>query len=171
MSSKPTAGVAKRHALIAALYAELGDEEPGSFTVEKRLAWLRMMAMAFDRAYGIEAPIEVAIAGVPRVMMADAQRVEVPAAAPLTLPQFLPPSNDGVYAAARLGKPRVADQRYLVDLDGVAFGPRGQIDPADIPSGEYLWDFRAGEPDLAAVTWASGAVEQASLPALTVLRG
>jgi hypothetical protein len=65
----------------------------------------------------------------------------------------------------------MADQKYLIDVDGVAFGPQGQIDPTDIGTGEYFWDFRPGEQDLGNIVWASGRFDSHALPPLNVMKG
>jgi len=175
----------KPHAMIAALFAELGPPGQGAFPLERRLAWLRMAAMAFDLAYGVDAPIEIALAGVPRVIGFSEVDVRAIAAEEpvggrvVSLDSMRQATrSDGVYAAAKLGKARAPDQKYLIDLDGVAFGPLGQVDPDHIPAGEMIWDFRsvgkAGapiEPGLGAVIWASGRFDEQALPPLIVMRG
>jgi hypothetical protein len=149
--------------LLAALIGKL-PASGSSWSIEQRTAWLKMMWMAFDVVYG---------AGGEVIEMPDfLERPAVTAAPrPALVPDKPKVKPDGVYAAANLGKPRVADQRYLIDIDGVAFGPGGQVDAKDIPSGEMVWDFRAGEQDLSNVVWASGHVEQHALPALIVMKG
>ena len=143
--------------LLAALIGKL-PPSGASWSVEQRTAWLKMMWMAFDVVYGEGGATEIpqflgarADAAVPR---REATRA---------------PIADGPYAAANLGSSRRAsDQRFLIDLDGIAFGPSGQIDLADLPAGEMVWDFRPGEQDLGNVVRLN---TSKALPPLTIMKG
>jgi hypothetical protein len=119
-----------------------------------------MAAMAFDLAYGVAVPIEIHGRDNYHKNVITERPVEV-AIMPVAAGEL-----------ARLPKPRAADQKYVVDLDGLAWGPRAQIMPHEIGPGELLWDFRPGEQGLETVYWGNGAtLDPLSLPALTVMKG
>jgi hypothetical protein len=156
LSAAPVEG--RADPLISALIEKLPPPGP-AWSIEQRLVWLRMAAMAFDLAYGVDAPIEIKLAGIPSIMSTDAGS---------------PPAEQfkAETVGPRLGKKRVADQRYVICLDGMAWDGNKMVTPERIGAGDMLWDFRPGEQSLDTVVWADGETRAAhTLPPLQVLKG
>ncbi len=133
----------KRDPVIGALIAKV-PAEGAAFTRAQRVNWLRMMAMAFDGAFGVQAPIGVDVA-------AEASMSGGPIEMPNILPPAAPPQP--IFASAE------ADEiRYFVDFDGFArMEPGGgRIRPVDVPAGAELEDEREGDDSLDTIKWADG---------------
>lgn len=148
--------------LIGALIEKL-PRSGTAWSIEQRLVWLRMAAMAFDLAYGVDAPIDISLVGVPKIMAADAGDPGPPRG-----------SREAVInvAGPRLGKQRVPDQRYVICQDGMAWDGDKLILPVQLGNGDIVWDFRPGEQGLERVVWADGETrEPHQLPPLQVLKG
>jgi len=145
----------KRDRLLAALIAKLPAEtEP--WPCADRIAWLRMMAMAFDVIYG---PCEgVRVAPVEASEATRADEADQAATAPHHAPAEPAPP----------GTP----QRFYVDRDGFAMGAFDNGSTArpiameDLPAGATLWDERAGMEcgDVAAILWRGIGASRRSLP-------
>ena len=132
-----------------------------TWSIEQRLVWLRMAAMAFDLAYGVDAPIEIKLAGVPTIMVHDAGSPPAPAAA-----------SKGADVGPRLGKQRVADQLVVICLDGMAWRGNKLILPSELGNGDTVWDFRPGDQPIDKVVWADGETREAhQLPPLQIFKG
>lgn len=154
-----TAATTKRHfsvgliepqtdPLLAALIAKLpavGDE----FTREQRAAWLKMMAMAFDVAYGpTESPLEL-----PTVEAMRGAVAPIPAAA----------APAGAQRAAHAG------HDFYISMDGTVCNASGEpVLVSDIPPDEIVFDYRpvGGDfRDLDSITWADGSHGRAGIAA------
>ena len=139
----------RRDRLLAALIAKL--PAPGcEWERSERVAWLRMMAMAFDVVYGRCAPVPVA----------PIEAADDAAALPgLAAPRSFPIDADaaGVHGPAR---------RFYVDHDGFAMGDARPIAIEDLPECATLWDERSG-PECGNVTtilWRDIGTTRKSLP-------
>ena len=142
---------AKHDRLLAAVIGKL-PIETAQWPRADRIAWLRMMAMAFDVVYGSnsEGPIAPEEAGV--------DEANQTALGPQPLP-FEP-------------RPLVTRQRFYVDHDGFAMGDGRPIAMEDLPAGATLWDERAGVEcgDVAAILWRDIGTTRRSLPQGTTLK-
>jgi hypothetical protein len=151
---------AKHDRLLAALIAKL-PADMAQWPRADRVAWLRMMAMAFDVVYGPCGGI--------RVSFDEAHDDDRSA-------------NDGRNAVAQLHEraehrttskslPGVA-QRFYVDRDGFAMGDGRPVAMEDLPAGVILWDERVGieSGDAAAIMWRDIGTSRHSLPSGVTLR-
>lgn len=132
----------KRDAVIGALIAKIPGEG-ASFTRTQRINWLRMIAMAFDGAFGVELPIGIEAAGALTVLQEA-----------IDLPNPIQPTPPRAISA-----PAEPDEiRYYVDQAGFArMEPGGKkIRPVDIPAGAELEDEREGDDSLDTIKWADG---------------
>ena len=155
------APVGRADPLIGALIEKL-PASGSAWSIERRLVWLRMAAMAFDLAYGVDAPIEIKLAGVPMIMAADAGSPPEARREPAATADVGP----------RLGRKRQPDQRYVICLDGMAWDGNKLIMPDKVGNGDIIWDFRAGDQTLATVVWADGETrEEHQLPPLQHFKG
>jgi hypothetical protein len=125
--------------LIEALIKRLppGDTE---WPVEKQLAWLNLMAMAFGTVYGGDAAARLTPASPPPLTVGYGNGVAVVGSA---LPP-LPPSS----------RPKkLALHKFLVDDEGYARRNNGdRILPKDVT--DILYDHRGLNGDMATITWA-----------------
>ena len=146
---------AKHDRLLAALIAKLpAGAEPWPRT--ERIAWLHMMALAFDVIHGPCGGVRIDPMEAGESMPAG--RTDHPAAAPHPAPA----------AAVRPGAP----QRFYVDRDGFAMGACDHgssgkpIAMEDLPAGATLWDERTGIEcgDAAAILWRDIGATRRSLP-------
>ncbi|MCK1501492.1 hypothetical protein [Bradyrhizobium sp. 188] len=133
----------RRDPVLAALVAKIPGEG-ATFTRAQRVNLLRMFAMAFDGAFGVELPIGI-----------DAALEVTHSGGPIEMPNILPPAAppQPIFAPAE------ADEiRYFVDASGFArMEPGGgRIRPVDIPAGAELEDEREGDDSLDTINWADG---------------
>jgi hypothetical protein len=149
---------AKHDPLLAALIAKLpadADQWPRG----DRIAWLQMMAMAFNVVYGPCGGIHVA----PEAACDGRDVAE----------------DDGATAAlhgtadrhAAPAQPAVA-QRFYVDRDGFAMGDGRPLAMEDLPAGAILWDERVGieSGDVNAILWRDIGTSRERLPSGVTLR-
>jgi hypothetical protein len=116
--------------LIAAMVGKL-PRAGEAFPPEQRAAWLKMMAMAFDVAYG---------AG----------------GASVDIPQFIDCKFESNTSPAAPTKPADRGPVFMIDKDGIAKRNDGtRLMPADV-AGAVLYDKRGELGDLGAITWADG---------------
>ena len=147
---------AKHDRLLKALIAKL-PTEMAQWPRTDRIAWLQMMAMAFDVVYGPSSGISVvpedgrasdgdSDANTPHQVLA-ANRVPAPAA-----------SN--------------TPQRFYVDRDGFAMGDGKPVAMEGLPAGTILWDERVGIEcgDAASILWRDVGTSRRSLPPGVTLR-
>ena len=141
----------KHDRLLAALIAKLPIEIV-QWSRADRIAWLRMMAMAFDVVYGK--------CGDVRILPEEARdgTADKTATAPPHAPAEAPPPG--------------APQRFYVDRDGFAMGDGRPIAMEELPAGATLWDERAGVEcgDVAAILWRDIGTSRRSLPPGVTLR-
>ncbi len=144
----------KHDRLLAALIAKL-PAEMAPWPRADRIAWLQMMAMAFNVAYGVCGGIRVG----PEEARSDDRR----AGAPHDVPAEPHPTAQTA--------PSVAP-RFYVDRDGFAMGDGRPIAMEDLPSGAILWDERVGveSGDAAAILWRDIGTSRRSLPPSVTLR-
>jgi hypothetical protein len=135
--------------LLAALIAKLPVEKT-QWMRDDRIAWMWMMALAFDVVYGPCGGISImaeeqAAANAKR----DAGAASLPAAAP----------NDPSPAGR-------AARRFYVDRDGFAMADGRPITMDELPPNETLWDERPGidSGDVAAILWRGIGTTRRSLP-------
>jgi hypothetical protein len=140
----------KHDRLLAALIAKLPIEIV-QWSRSDRIAWLRMMAMAFDVVYGPCGGVRIAIEEA-----RDVQRIKQ---RPLH-------SRNGEAA------PPGATRRFYVDRDGFAMGDGRPIAMEDLPTAATLWDERAGVEcgDVAAILWRDIGTSRQGLPPDVTLR-
>jgi hypothetical protein len=135
---------AKYDRLLVALIAKL-PIEIAPWPRADRIAWLRMMAMAFDVVYGP--------CGGVRIVPAEARNGKAD--------QTVAPPHAPTEAMAP-GTP----QRFYVDRDGFAMGDGRPIAVEDLPAGATLWDERTGVEcgDVTAILWRDIGTSRRSLP-------
>lgn len=126
---------------------------------EGRIAWLKMMAMAFDLVYG---PTEV----------------DLPWPAGEARSPFSGAPVGGGMADAAGPKPLpvtgTEPDRFYIDVKGHARKDPGRIPITvnDVPTGEVIWDERPlGKRDLDTIVWADGPWPPGSLPPLNFAGG
>jgi hypothetical protein len=142
---------AKHDPLLAALIARLpADAWP--WPCGDRIAWLQMMAMAFNVVYGPCGGIEVAAAA-----SDDRSAVDDGGAA-----AALHATAAGHAAPAASTLPR----RFYVDRDGFAMGDGRPVAMEDLPAGAVLWDERVGieSGDASAILWRGIGASRERLP-------
>jgi len=147
---------AKHDRLLAALIARL-PEEVAQWPRADRIAWLQMIAMAFDVVYGP--------CGGLRVVPEEARNDDGDQSA--NTPRQ-------VSAALHVTAPTAPStaQRFYVDRDGFAMGDGKPIAMEDLPPGAILWDERVGIEcgDVAAILWRDIGTSRRSLPPSVILR-
>ncbi len=145
---------AKHDCLLAAMIAKL-PTEIAQWPRADRMAWLQMIAMAFDVVYGPCGGI--------RVLAARADDVDERANTP-------PPVSACHHVTAQ-AEPRTP-QRFYVDRDGFAMGDGKPVAIEDLPAGIILWDERVGIEcgDAAAILWRDIGTSRRGLPPSITLR-
>ena len=147
---------AKQDRLLVALISKLPTEMT-QWPRADRVAWLQMVAMAFNVVYGPCGGI--------RVAPEDAgpgdsdETAKTPHQAP---------AGDRVRAQAAPNAPR----RFYVDRDGFAMADGKPIALEDLPASAILWDERVGIEcgDVAAILWRDVGTARRSLPQGVTLR-
>jgi hypothetical protein len=161
----------KHDRLLSALIAKL-PAAAGPWPRADRVAWLQMIATAFDVVYGPCGGIRV----VPEEMRGDGlsasdgrdiikdrriedRRANAPPHGPAER-QAMPQAGDGVA------------ERFYVDRDGFAMGGGRPIAMEDLPAGAILWDERIGIEcgDAGAILWRDIGASRRSLPPGVTLR-
>src|SRR6266849_5326957 len=147
---------AKHDRLLVALIAKL-PMEIAQWPRADRIAWLQMIAMAFDVVYGPCGGIRVA------AEEARADDADQSANAPRPVS-----ARHQVTAQAAPSTP----QRFYVDRDGFAMGDGKPVAMEDLPAGAILWDERVGIEcgDVAAILWRDIGTSRRSLPPSVTLR-
>jgi hypothetical protein len=146
---------AKHDPLMAALIAKL-PVQAGQWRRAERIAWLRMMAMAFDVVYGSSGGVRIAPDGGEAGVGDEAYEV----------------ASIVREAQGEAEPPETAPQRFYVDPDGFAMGAFRNgaggrpIAMDDLPAGATLWDERTGIEcgDVAAILWRDIGTTRRSLP-------
>jgi hypothetical protein len=145
--------------LFAAMIAKLPSADKG-WDVDRQLAWLNMMAMAFGTVYGGNAAERLACKchdTHPGGVAASALSAPQPSAPPHS-PQ--PPQKFHRNGAANGAEPMPESPKpiphaFYIDTEGYARRKGGErVLPADVP-GEIA-DMRGETGDLGAVVWADG---------------
>jgi hypothetical protein len=144
----------KHDRLLAALIAKL-PAAIAQWPCADRIAWLRMMAMAFNVVYGPCGEIRVAS----EEARGDDRGADIDRSANA---QTQGPLEHPAAAQAAPG----AAQRFYVDRDGFAMGDGRPIAMEDLPAGAILWDERVGIEcgDAAAILWRDIGASRRSLP-------
>jgi hypothetical protein len=129
-----------------------------------RIAWLQMMAMAFDVVYGPCGAIRVADDEPRDDGFSGADHHGDSGAIG---PRRGPAERDATPPTG----PHVA-QRFYVDRDGFAMGDGRPIAMEDLPAGAILWDERVGieSGDASAILWRDTGTSRRSLPLSVTLR-
>jgi hypothetical protein len=138
--------------LLAALIAKLpSSTEP--WMREDRVAWLRMMAMAFDVVYGPCGEIRIASEAAPAAMA-------------------IAPAPVASAAIGATDDTEPAPCRFYVDHDGFAMADERPIAMEDLPANATLWDERSGIEcgDVAAILWRDTGATRRSLPPGVILK-
>jgi hypothetical protein len=152
---------AKHDRLLVALIAKL-PIEIARWPRADRIAWLQMVAMAFDVVYGPSGGIRV---------VPDESRAGGADQTPNTSGNV---SADNVSAAQPVTAEAAPDkpQRFYVDRDGFAMGDGRPVAIGDLPAGAILWDERVGveRGDGAAILWRDIGTSRRSLPLGVTLR-
>jgi len=154
-ASKPAASTAgENDPLLAAVISKL--PAPGtSWPAEQRVAWLKMMAMAFDLAYGV-------VEEMPAFLGEDRST------------SARPVPSEGSGEPKPLPVTGTEPDRFYVDAKGHARKDPGRIPITvnDVPTGEVIWDERPlGKRDLDTIVWADGEWPPGSLPPLNFAGG
>jgi hypothetical protein len=147
---------AKHDRLLAALIARL-PVEIAQWPRADRMAWLQMIAMAFDVVYGPCGGI--------RVVLQEARIDEEDHSA--NAPRQVSAAHHVTAQAAAS-----TAQRFYVDRDGFAMGDGKPIAMEELPPGAILWDERVGIEcgDAAAILWRDIGTSRRSLPPSVILR-
>jgi hypothetical protein len=147
---------AKHDRLLVALIAKL-PKVVAPWPRVDRIAWLQIMAMAFDVVYGPCDGIRV----VPEETRPGGgdQSANTPHHAS---------AGHHVTAPAAPSTP----QRFYLDRDGFAMGDGKPVAMEDLPAGAILWDERVGIEcgDVAAILWRDIGTSRRSLPPGVILR-
>jgi hypothetical protein len=149
---------ARHDPLLSALIARL-PANAAQWPRVARIAWLQMMAMAFDVVYGPCDRIRVA----PEEGRGDGGGVsDRPEACTL----FHGPAEH------RAPVHPAAAQRFYVDRDGFAMGDGRPVAMEDLPAGAVLWDERVGIEcgDASAILWRGIGTSHERLPPDVTLR-
>jgi hypothetical protein len=151
---------ARHDRLLAALIAKL-PAEMAQWSRADRVAWLRMMAMAFDVAYGPCGGIRIAL----EEACDDGRSISGDRSA--SAAHHEPPEHRPT-AQSMSDVP----QRFYVDRDGFAMGDGRPVAMEDLPTGAILWDERVGIEcgDAAAILWRDIGTTRRSLPPGVTLR-
>jgi hypothetical protein len=144
--------------LFAAMIAKLpAPDKP--WDVDRQLAWLNMMAMAFGTVYGGNAAERLACKchdtqhGAPGQMPAPSPLPAAPALAVQPLQRFQ--RNGAANGAEPVSEAKPIPHAFYIDTEGYARRKGGErVLPADVP-GEIA-DMRGETGDLGAVVWADG---------------
>jgi hypothetical protein len=142
---------AKRDPVLAALIAKLpATTQP--WPRAERIAWLRMMAMAFDVAYGPCGGVRIAAEACGSEHAGKERASDAPA----------PVAREAPTEA----EPPAVPLRFHVDRDGFAMGDGRPIAMEDLPAGATLWDERTGIEcgDVAAILWRDIGTTRRTLP-------
>jgi hypothetical protein len=151
--------------LFAAMIAKLPPADK-AWDVDRQLAWLNMMAMAFGTVYGGNAAERLAC------KCHDTHQGH--GAAPALPGQMLAPNplqtappgkfmrngaalNGAVDPVPDAPKPVVIPHPFYIDKEGYARNKKGDRVTAEQVS-DYIADMRGEEGDLAAIIWADGAM-------------
>lgn len=128
--SRPPSGM-PRDPLIAALVSKLPAQGP--FSAEQREAWLNMMRLAFDVAYGGEN---------------------------LHGGGLIAANGGGLATRMMPEKPPHAGYDFYIDAEGHAHMDGGvPVNATDVPADEMVYDYRRGEKrDREAIIWADGSI-------------
>jgi hypothetical protein len=149
--------------LLSALIAKL-PADAAQWPRAGRIAWLQMMAMAFEVVYGPSGAIRVAD---------DAARDEGFGAGDHGGGRrtIAPLHGSAEHHAAPRPAPSVA-QRFYVDRDGFAMGDGRPIAMEELPAGAILWDERFGIEcgDASAILWRDVGTSRRNLPPSITLR-
>jgi hypothetical protein len=145
---------AKHDRLLAALIAKLPTRAE-QWPRADRIAWLRMMAMAFDVVYGPCGGVRIA-----------------PDAGEPACAGHLPETQTTSRAAATDAEPAGTPHRFYVDHDGFAMAAfdngagNRPIAMEDLPAGAILWDERTGIEcgDVGAILWRDIGTTRRGLP-------
>jgi hypothetical protein len=154
---------AKHDRLLSALIAKL-PAETAQWPRAGRIAWLQMMATAFDVVYGPCGAIRVAADEAHHdgfgVNDQRGDRGEI-----------VPLHGLADHCATQPPAPSGA-QRFYVDRDGFAMGDGRPIAMEDLPANAVLWDERVGIEcgDAAAILWRDIGASRRSLPPGVTLR-
>lgn len=117
--------------LLSALVAKLPDSD-AEWPVERQLAWLNLMAMAFGVTYGGDAAARIGI----KSSGIEAKPVEQTKPSPAPLP---PP----------------VVHKFIIDMDGRACTARGKpVMPSEI--NDVICDLRGPDGDVRTISWADG---------------
>jgi hypothetical protein len=160
--------------LFAAMIAKLPSADKG-WDVDRQLAWLNMMAMAFGTVYGGNAAERLACKCHDTQHGAPGQ---MPAPSPLPVaaaPAVQPPQkfhrNGAANGAEPVSEAKPIPHAFYIDTDGYARRKGGErIMPHDA---QEIADMRGGETggDLATVVWADGSLGAAQHDHLVVTLG
>lgn len=122
----------KKDPLLQALIERLPEADT-DWPVDKQMAWLNLMAMAFGTVYGGNATEQLA-------------------AKPPTVTAILPQKFGAVKKKAAASFP------FMIDEGGYVMKSGGQrVNPADV-SGQVLYDMRGMDGDLGKIIWADDTV-------------
>lgn len=126
----------KKDPLLQALIDKLPPES--DWPVDKQLAWLNLMAMAFGTIYGGDASQQLGIKQEPN-------------------PMQVPPKSVSLTPAKKPTKPNSAEYAFIIDEGGyVRRGGNGeQLSPKDV-AGKTVYDMRGLSGNPGSIIWADG---------------
>jgi len=141
--------------LLAALIAKLPAQQ-ARWPCDERIAWLRMMAMAFDVVYGPCSAVAITAEGESDGPFAAASHVR---------PASFTTRDETAYSDDR-------ERRFYVAHDGFAMASGQPISIEDLPAGAILWDERTGieAGDVEAILWRDIGTTRRTLPPGVTLR-
>jgi hypothetical protein len=141
----------KHDRLLAALIGKLPAEKT-QWRRDDRIAWLWMMALAFDVVYGPCGGIRIA-------SDEDAAIADAPSQAAISPPDA---QNETISVPTR----------FYVDRDGFAMGDGRPLALDDLPAYATLWDERTGGEagDIATILWRDVGTTRRNLPLGVMLK-
>jgi len=136
--------------LFAAMIAKLPSSDK-DWDVDKQVAWLNMMAMAFGTVYGGNAAERLACKCHDTLPASTPHQASAMPAAPV--PKFQRANGEG----QSVSEPKPISHAFYIDKEGMARNKKGdRIMPGEVS--DFIVDLRGETGDLDAIVWADNSV-------------